>query len=52
MPIIPGLRRQRQDDFKFKVSLGYVVRLAQNKKQKKRKKRKTPKSNFIAKYPF
>jgi hypothetical protein len=26
MPVIPKLRRQRQENHKFKVSLGYIVR--------------------------
>jgi hypothetical protein len=27
MPIVPAPRRQRQEDHKFEVSLGYIVRL-------------------------
>jgi hypothetical protein len=26
MPIIPGLKRLRQEDHKFEVSLGYIAR--------------------------
>jgi hypothetical protein len=25
-PVIPALRKLRQEDFKFKVTLGYIVR--------------------------
>jgi hypothetical protein len=27
MPVIPALRRWKQEDQEFKVSLGYIVRL-------------------------
>jgi hypothetical protein len=34
-PVIPELRRLRQEDHKFKVSLGYIERLSQKKKKRK-----------------
>jgi hypothetical protein len=38
MPVIPALRRQRQKDFKFKVSLGFIVRTSPQKIKKERKR--------------
>jgi hypothetical protein len=34
-PIVPVLERLRQEDFKFKASLGYIATLSQNKQTKK-----------------
>jgi hypothetical protein len=33
-PVIPALRRQRQEDLKFKVSLDYVERFCLKKEKK------------------
>jgi hypothetical protein len=33
MPIIPGLRSLRQEDFKFEASLSYRARPVRNKKE-------------------
>jgi hypothetical protein len=30
---IPGLRRLKQEDYEFKVSLGYIVRLFEKKER-------------------
>jgi hypothetical protein len=30
--VIPALRRQRQEDYKFKASLGYIARLSQRQR--------------------
>jgi hypothetical protein len=38
--MIPAFGRLRQEDYKFKASLGYVVRLFQTKKKKKKKEKK------------
>jgi hypothetical protein len=36
MPVIPGLKRLRQEDYEFKASLDYIVRSVSKKtKQKK-----------------
>jgi hypothetical protein len=32
MPVIPALRRLGQEDWEFEVSLGYIARLSNNKK--------------------
>jgi hypothetical protein len=34
MPVIPALRRLRQEDLEFKAMLGYVLRLCLKIKQK------------------
>lgn len=34
MPIIPALRRMRQEDCEFEANLDYMVRLFQTKKEK------------------
>jgi hypothetical protein len=31
-PIIPAFRRQRQEDYEFEISLGYVAKLSKKKK--------------------
>jgi hypothetical protein len=38
---IPALKRLRQKDHKFEVSLGYPVRTYQKKKRRNRKKKAT-----------
>jgi hypothetical protein len=38
MPVIPALRRLRQEDHKTEVSLGYIVRLCLKKQSKTIKK--------------
>jgi hypothetical protein len=43
LPIIPALRRLKQEEFKFEDSLSYIVRPCQkqaNKQKKKPKKKK------------
>jgi hypothetical protein len=35
MPVIMALRRWRQEDFKFKTSLGYIARFCLKKLKKK-----------------
>jgi hypothetical protein len=39
MPVIPTLRRLRQDDYEFKACLGYIERPFSGKEKKKRKER-------------
>jgi hypothetical protein len=39
MPVIPALRRLRQEDNKFKVSLGYIVRPCEKEKERKKGKK-------------
>jgi hypothetical protein len=38
MTAIPVIRRQRMEDYEFKVSLGYMIRAYLKKKGKKRLK--------------
>jgi hypothetical protein len=44
MPVIPPLRRQKQKDHKFEVSLGYIARSCLKKKKKKERERKKKKT--------
>jgi hypothetical protein len=37
MPVIPLLGKQRQEDHKFKASLGYIDTLSQKQKNNKEK---------------
>jgi hypothetical protein len=39
-PAFPALRRLKQEDCKFKVSLGYIVRLSQKTKTNKQQTKK------------
>jgi hypothetical protein len=38
-PVIPVLERLKQEDGKFKISLGYIVRLCYQKRRKEKEKR-------------
>jgi hypothetical protein len=40
LPVIPALRRLRQEDHEFLASLGYIARLCLKNKNKKKKERK------------
>jgi hypothetical protein len=37
IPVIPALRKLSQEDFKFKASLGYLLKPCLKKKQNKKK---------------
>jgi hypothetical protein len=39
MPVIPALRRQRQENFKFNTRLGYILRPCLKNEKKKKKLR-------------
>jgi hypothetical protein len=43
MSIIPALRMLRQEDFKFKVSLGYIAKSCKKRKERKKEGRKKEK---------
>jgi hypothetical protein len=34
MPVVPALRRQRQEDHELEARLGYTVTLSKNRKEK------------------
>jgi hypothetical protein len=38
MPVIPELRRLRQEDHECKASLGYIVRLCLSKRERERER--------------
>jgi hypothetical protein len=37
MPIIPAFERLRQEDFKFEVALGYILKKKKTEEKKERK---------------
>jgi hypothetical protein len=48
MPLVTALRKLREEDLKFKASVGYIVRpFLSQKKKKKEKERKKEKSSVL-----
>jgi hypothetical protein len=47
IPVIPAPRRLRQEDCKFKVSLGYIVRPSLKKKKREEENKRKKERNSI-----
>jgi hypothetical protein len=47
VPVIPALRRRRQEDHEFKVSMGYIGRTCLKKKNLKKKVTEFGMSDYI-----